>query len=104
MVVRRIGVWSAARLYGGLSAVMGLLFGAIVAIVALLGGMAGAAVPDASTSGFPTGALGALFGVGAIVLLPIFYGVLGIIMGALTAALYNLFAGLFGGIELDIQS
>jgi hypothetical protein len=29
--------------------------------------------------------------------------VLGIIMGALTAALYNLFAGMFGGIEMDIQ-
>ena len=102
MVVRRIGVWSAARLYGGLSAVMGLIFGAIVAIVALAGGMAGAA--DAGGPGLPSGLLGAMFGVGAIVVLPIFYGVLGIIMGALTAALYNVFAGLFGGIELDIQS
>jgi hypothetical protein len=44
-----------------------------------------------------------MFGVGAIIVLPIFYGVLGVVMGALTAALYNLFAGMFGGIELDIQ-
>lgn len=100
MVVRRIGVWSAARLYGGLSAVMGLIFGAIVAIVAMVGGMAGTA--DAVGPG--SGLLGAMFGVGAIVALPIFYGVLGIIMGALTAALYNVFAGMFGGIELEIQS
>jgi len=44
-----------------------------------------------------------MFGMGAIVFLPIFYGVMGIVMGALTAVLYNLFAGLVGGIELDIQ-
>ena len=103
MVVRRIGVWSAARLYGGLSAVMGLIFGGILAIVAMAGGMAGAAASDAG-GGLASGALGAMFGVGAIVVLPFFYGVLGIIMGALTAALFNLFPGLFGGIELDIQS
>jgi hypothetical protein len=44
-----------------------------------------------------------MFGVGAIIFLPLFYGVLGLIGGALGAALYNLFAGLFGGIELETQ-
>ena len=102
MVVRRVGVWSAARLYGGLSATMGLLFGAVLALIALAGGMAGAA--DSGSAGGPVSALmGAMFGVGAIIVLPIFYGVLGVVMGALTAALYNLFAGMFGGIEMDIQ-
>lgn len=104
MVIRRVGVWSAARLYGGLSAVMGLLFGAFLAIAAMAGGMAGAAASDTGGSGLASGALGAMFGVGAVIILPIVYGVLGIIMGALTAALYNFFAGMFGGIELDIQS
>jgi hypothetical protein len=37
MVIRHIGVWSVARLYGGLSAAMGLIIGAIVALVALAG-------------------------------------------------------------------
>jgi hypothetical protein len=44
-----------------------------------------------------------IFGVGAIVLFPVFYGVLGFIMAAIMAGLYNLFAGLVGGIELDLQ-
>jgi hypothetical protein len=101
MVIRHIGVWSVARLYGGLCAAMGLLFGAIVALFSLLGGMAGAAADPGS--GFASGTLGAVFGVGAIIFLPLFYGVLGVIMGALGAALYNLFAGLFGGIEMDVQ-
>ncbi len=103
MVVRHIGVWSAARLYGGMSAVFGLIFGGIFAVAAMVGGMAGAADSVNPATGFASGALGAMFGVGAIIILPICYGVLGIIMGALTAALYNLFAGMFGGIEMDIQ-
>jgi len=104
MVIRQVGVWSVARLYGGLSAVMGLLFGACFAVVAMVGGgMAAVAENSGAGSGFASGMLGAMFGVGAIVILPIFYGVLGIIMGALSAALYNLCAGMFGGIEVDIQ-
>jgi hypothetical protein len=101
MIVRRVGVWSIARLYGGISASMGLLIGACVALVATVGGMAGAM--RASDSGFGAGGLGAMFGVGAIIFLPIMYGVLGLIGGAIGAALYNLFAGMFGGIELEVE-
>ena len=101
MVIRRVGVWSVARLYGGMSAAMGLVFGAVFALAAGFGGMAGAfRDPD---TGFASGALGAMFGVGAIIILPIFYGVLGVVMGAIGAALYNLFAGMFGGIELETE-
>jgi hypothetical protein len=85
MVIRHIGVWSVARLYGGLCAAMGLLFGAVIALFSLVGGMAGAAADPGS--GWASGTLGAMFGVGAIIFL----------------ALYNLFAGLFGGIEMDVQ-
>jgi hypothetical protein len=101
MVLRRIGVWSAARLYGGLCAVIGLIFGAIIALASMVGaGFAGMA--DSGSGGMPP-MLGALFGIGAVIFLPIMYGVMGVVAGALTAAFYNLFAGMFGGIELDIQ-
>jgi hypothetical protein len=99
MVIRHIGVWSVARLYGALSGSIGLLFGAIVALVAMAGGMAG--VLDSSESGLASGGLGMMFGVGAVVFLPLCYGVMGVVVGAIGAALYNLFAGMFGGIELD---
>jgi hypothetical protein len=102
MVIRRVGVWSVARLYGGVSATMGLVFGAIFALVAALGGLAGTAMRE-SGGGFATSGLGAVFGVAAIIILPIFYGVLGLVMGAIGAALYNLFAGMFGGIELETE-
>jgi hypothetical protein len=44
--------------------------------------------------------MGAVFGVGAVVILPIFYGVMGGLMGLLMAWLYNLVAGFVGGVEI----
>jgi len=46
--------------------------------------------------------MGAMFGAGAIVLLPLLYGGLGFVMTALMAALYNVTARLVGGVELDV--
>lgn len=104
MIIRRLGVWSVARLYGGIMGCVGLIAGIVFALIATLGGVAGAMNADtAKGAGFAIGGLGALFGVGAIVLLPICYGVLGLVSGAIGAALYNLFAGMFGGIEVEVQ-
>jgi hypothetical protein len=77
-------------------AAMGLIFGALFACVALVGGSFAQRNSDA-------GAFGALFGVGAIVLLPLFYGVAGVVFGALSAWLYNVFAGMVGGIEVTVE-
>lgn len=104
MVIRRLGVWSVARLYGGVSAVFGLLAGLFFAAAAMLGGLATAgADAGARGGGLMASGIGALFGVGAIIFLPICYGLLGLAGGALGAALYNLFAGIFGGVEVDVQ-
>ena len=102
MVIRRIGVWSASRLYGGICAAMGLLIGAVFALISTLGGMAGA-MRDSGSGAFGSAGLAAVFGVGAIIILPLFYGVIGLIGGAIGALLYNLFAGMFGGIELETE-
>jgi hypothetical protein len=97
MVVKRLGVWSVARIYGALTAAFGLIAGVIVALFSMIG--AGLA----SQAGDAPAFLGPLLGVGAIVFLPLLYGAMGLLMGALSAALYNLFAGMVGGVELDIQ-
>ena len=97
MVLRRVGVWSAARMSCALYATIGLIAGVIFALVSMLG-LLGAAPGDSDMPAF----FGAIFGVGAIVILPIMYGVIGIISGAIGAAIYNLVAGIAGGLELEL--
>jgi hypothetical protein len=99
MVIRRFGVWSVAKLYGALLAAMGLLFGGIIALASMIGGASGALGSDATNAG----PMAMMFGVGAVIFLPIFYGVLGVVMGAISAGLYNLIAGMLGGIEVETE-
>jgi hypothetical protein len=81
-------------------AAMGLIFGALFACVALIGG---SLVPrNSDAAAFGAGA-GMGFGVGAIVLFPMVYGALGVVFGALSAWLYNVFAGIVGGIEVQLE-
>jgi hypothetical protein len=98
MVIRRIGVGSLAKVFGAMYALWGGVFGLIVALIALAGASIGAASEDPSVAW-----LGPIFGVGAIVILPIFYGVLGLFFGALTALIYNLIAGMVGGLSLELE-
>lgn len=94
MIVKRIGPLSFAKITGILYGLMGLIFGALISLFSVVGGAF--APKDA-------GMMGMLFGAAAIVILPIFYGVLGFIMTLIGAALYNLVAGWVGGVELDLQ-
>jgi hypothetical protein len=96
-------VWSVARLYGAMMGVLGLIGGLFFAVISTLGGFAGAVGSSDTKTGLAASGLAAVFGFGAIVILPIFYGVMGIVTGAIGAWLYNLFAGFFGGIEVDVQ-
>ena len=98
MVIRRIGVGSAATVFGALYALMGLIVGAFFALFSVVGaGFLGEADPEMPAF------LGAIFGIGAIVILPIFYGIMGVISGALGALFYNLIAGVFGGLRLETE-
>lgn len=97
MVLKRVGVWSAARMSGILYGLMGLIAGGIFTVVSLLGAAVGLA------AGEDEAIFGLLFGVGAIVIMPIFYGVMGLIVGAISAAFYNLAAKVVGGVEMEFE-
>jgi len=95
MVIKRFEPLSVGKVAGVLYAAMGLVVGVIVSLAAMIGGLAGRSEFGALAGG--------LVGIGAIVLLPIFYGVLGLIVAVIAAWLYNLSAGFVGGIEIDVQ-
>jgi hypothetical protein len=100
MVIRRVGPLSCAKIAGAVYAVIGLCFGLFFAAFGSLFSAAGMA--SDAPSGMPM--IGALFGIGAIVILPILYGVMGFIATLISAAIYNLVAGVVGGIEIDVQT
>jgi hypothetical protein len=94
MVLKRVGVLSVGKIMGAIYAVIGLLAGGLLALFGILG---------ASLGGSQGALPGAGLGLAAIVLCPLIYGVLGFIGGLIVAALYNVLAGVMGGIELDLQ-
>ena len=58
----------------------------------------------AVTDEAPAGAfVGMLFGAGAIVVMPVFYGIIGAVTMLISAALYNVAAKIAGGIEIEVQ-
>jgi hypothetical protein len=94
LIVRRVGVLSLAKMMGALDALLGLIIGAFVSLFAVVGA-------SLMQSAVGSAGLGMLFGVGAIIVFPILYGILGFITGLICGALYNVVAGIAGGIELE---
>ena len=88
--LKRIGIASSAKVTGVLTAIFGLFAGIAFALFASIGGGMG-------SFGGVAGLLIGLIGV------PILYGLIGVVAGALYAALYNLIAGLIGGIKIELE-
>jgi hypothetical protein len=99
MVISKIGVVSLGKVMGVTYALMGLLVGGCFALISL----AGAGFASAASDEAMPGIFGAMFGVGAVIFLPIFYGVMGFVGGLIGALIYNVVAGMIGGVELDVS-
>ena len=94
-VIRRIGVLSAGRIAGLVYGSIGLIVGMFVA---LFGGLAGLLGSHGSAGGFlGAGALGFL----AILVLPVVYGCVAALCIMLGALIFNVAAGLVGGLEVE---
>ena len=94
MIVKRIGPLSVAKVSGALYALMGLVIGAVMSAISVVGGAMG---------GSESGMMGLIFGAAAVILLPLLYGCIGFVMSLIGASLFNLAAGWVGGIELETQ-
>ena len=107
VTIKKFGVLSVGVMWGILSAIGGLIVGLIWAAMFSLisvfteayGGMYGE--PYGMDEAF--GAMSWIFGGMAIIILPVFYGVIGFVGGIIGATLYNLFARWVGGIKVELQ-
>jgi len=100
MVIKRINVIRAATIQACFMALFGLIAGVCVL---LFGTLFGSLVGAAANNGGAGAGLGMIGGIGAVIFLPILYGVMGFIAGALGAAIYNLVAGWVGGLEIEVE-
>lgn len=97
--LRRVGVLSSGVVGGTFGVLIGLIAGGFIALISLAGGMAGAGGPNGPQgAGFALG-----MGIGAVIFAPIFYGIGTFIMGIIYAAIYNVIAGMTGGIEMEFR-
>ena len=100
--IRKLGILSVAKMYALIMLVVSLIisipYGLFImffgAAMMSAGGRGGLAAGGGSI------VLGLLFMIG----LPIFYGAIGFVFGAIGALIYNLFAGMIGGIEIEVES
>ncbi len=98
MVIRRVNPLSAAKVGGVLYGLLGLVIGAVISVAAVaFSGAIAAAAPESQAGSM----YGMLFGAGAIVILPICYGLLGFVGTLLTTALFNFATKFTGGVEIE---
>lgn len=92
-IVKSVGVWSVAKIMGLIYGCLGLIFAPVFLLFGLLGTIAGQEKTP----------LAGVFGMAFAIMMPVLYGVIGFITGAVGGLLYNVFAGFVGGFELDLD-
>lgn len=97
MVITKVNAISVAKVAAVLYAGIGLLVGALLSLLGMVG--LTAALSEVEGGAF----FGILFGVGAIIIMPIVYGMLGFIGSFIFALLFNVAVGITGGIEVETK-
>ncbi len=90
--IKKFDVFSVSKVFAIIFAIIGLIAGLFFAVFSIAAG----AIVD-------FGGFGASFGVLGIIIFPIIYGVMGFVMGAIGALIYNLVAAWIGGVEIEFK-
>ena len=98
-VIKRFGILSVARINAAISLVIGLILSVLwivfTGVTGVARGINSAAIGSAAMNGAG--------GLVVIIFVTIIYAIVGFVAGALVALLYNVAAGWFGGIEMEIS-
>jgi hypothetical protein len=92
-IIKSVGVLSVAKILGLVYGCMGLLFAPFFLLFGLIGSVVGQGKSP----------FAGIFGVVFAILMPVLYGAMGFVSGAIGALLYNLFARWVGGFELEMD-
>ena len=103
MTIKRFGVLSVAKMYGLLSFIFGLIFGVLYGLFFIIFGAAMTAAAGGGSEATAGGISTVVIGVAMMIGLPVMYGLMGFIMGAIAALVYNILAGMVGGIKFELE-
>jgi hypothetical protein len=92
--VKNIGAMSLATTMAVLYAALGLIAGAIIALISM-------AMPAAM--GNSSMMFGMVGGVASIIVFPLIYGCIGFVAGLISAFVYNIVARMTGGVQLTLE-
>lgn len=100
--IRRFGIFSVAKMYAAIMLVMSLIISIPYGLFIMVFGAA--MMSTGAREGLAAGGSSIVIGLLVMIGLPIFYGVIGFVAGAIGALLYNLFAGMVGGVEIEVEN
>jgi hypothetical protein len=100
--VKRVGVFSYAKITAVTMAAFGVIIGVIYGLIFMIVG--GAMMAGGGRNSGTAGASSLVVGLIMMVAIPVFYGIIGFIAGALGGVIYNVASGFVGGIELEIEN
>jgi hypothetical protein len=104
MVLKRVGVFSVAKMGGIVGIMVGLVIGVIYGLLLMaFGAMFMSGTSDYRGSS-DVGAGAFVGGLMAMIITPIAYAIVSFIVGAIYAFVYNLAAKFAGGIEMEFES
>ena len=100
--IKRMGVFSCAKIYSITLAAMGLIVGIIYGLIFMVVG--GAMMAGGGRDSGMAGGSSIVIGIVMMVAIPVMYGIIGFIAGVIGALVYNVAAGIVGGLELELEN
>ncbi|HMS38994.1 MAG TPA: hypothetical protein PKE69_02120 [Pyrinomonadaceae bacterium] len=100
--IRKIGILSVAKIYAVMMLVVSLIISIPYGLVIMIFGAA--MLGQGSDAGMAAGGGSILIGLLVMIGIPIMYAVFGFIGGAIGALIYNIFAGMVGGVEIEVEN
>ena len=101
--IRKLGVLSVAKIQSLVMLVVSLLISIPYGLIIIVYSLFGASMVGGNAS-YAVGGGGVVVGILVMIGLPIFYAIIGFIFGAISALVYNLFSGIVGGVEIEVEN
>jgi len=101
--IKKLGVFSVAKIQSLVMLVVSLLISIPYGLIIIVYSLFGASMIGGNAS-FAVGGGGVVVGLLVMIGLPIFYAIIGFVFGAISALVYNLFSGIVGGVEIEVEN